>query len=862
MKMLSNCTFKNFYSTDKDNIPKEFYNYALKNSVSYDRVSGYFTSASLAHYATGIESLLMNNGKFRLIISHEISEFDYNQMRQGYRNRIEDFENELLARVDVSALSNEQKRNFSNLAYLIEIGLVDIKIGFIHDDGLFHAKFGIFKDDFDNIVYFSGSLNETHAAFEKNYENITVLNSWQHNRDELYEKAIEFEELWENKSNNGFVYVKSVDEIVRKKIISFSKGKIIVDSSVFEENALVLYYENGLQLKNNLEKELDHKQRSIKLLIKKGFITDESITEFRDGLTYVDIKEVINLFKKYSDRTGERLLISDTVEQFIKDSEFKISEIAKRGLTIKNKDDMLADEFTTFCKIVNNEVDRRLYDIQSWVSFYQAMMKRVANFSVPGAGKTSMIYGTFAYLSSPQIDRVDKILVISPKNAFVSWKEEFKAVFGDKRKLSVLDIHSEDFREEMFYKNTNDYNLILINYESIEKYLEQLKNLINSRTLLVFDEVHKIKSVESNRAKISLELAKQASYRYVLTGTPIPNTYLDVWNFLHILFDIEFNNYFNFRLKMLNNPDASMISDINEKMAPFFWRVTKHELMVPSENEDNIYSEIATNTEQQLINILWKKYSSDSFKLYMRLIQLSSNPDLLKNKIPIDEIYSEEEEVEVGGVVIPDFSNDVPNYTENELQLINSLSKSSKFNRCIQLAKELMDASKVIVIWCIFVDTILKVEEELKREGYRVAVVYGGISVKEREEIILDFQKGKYDVLISNPHTLAESVSLHMVAHDAIYLEYSFNLTHMLQSRDRIHRLGLLENQETNYYYLMLEGQEGHRNTIDSKIYHRLKEKRDRMYEAIEGTIIAPEFTEDEMDEIKKMMQEEIEQSK
>jgi len=33
------------------------------------------------------------------------------------------------------------------------------------------------------------------------------------------------------------------------------------------------------------------------------------------------------------------------------------------------------------------------------------------------------------------------------------------------------------------------------------------------------------------------------------------------------------------------------------------------------------------------------------------------------------------------------------------------------------------------------------------------------------------------------------------------------------------------------------------------------------MYEAIEGTFIASEFTEDEMDEIKKMMQEEIVQS-
>lgn len=37
-----------------------------------------------------------------------------------------------------------------------------------------------------------------------------------------------------------------------------------------------------------------------------------------------------------------------------------------------------------------------------------------------------------------------------------------------------------------------------------------------------------------------------------------------------------------------------------------------------------------------------------------------------------------------------------------------------------------------------------------------------------------------------------------------------------------------------------------------------MREKHNRMYEAIEGTFIASEFTEDE---IKKMMQEEIVQS-
>ncbi|HFR3884570.1 TPA: helicase-related protein, partial [Streptococcus suis] len=142
--------------------------------------------------------------------------------------------------------------------------------------------------------------------------------------------------------------------------------------------------------------------------------------------------------------------------------------------------------------------------------------------------------------------------------------------------------------------------------------------------------------------------------------------------------------------------------------------------------------------------------------------------------------------------------------------------------------------------------------------GLQVAIIYGAINAEEREKIILDFQNQKYDVLITNPHTLAESVSLHMVAHDAIYYEFSFNLTHMLQSRDRIHRLGLSKEQETNYFYLMLDGQEGMRSTIDDKIYKRLNIKKEIMVSAIETDIINPEFTIDERNEILEMMRDEM----
>jgi len=314
-----------------------------------------------------------------------------------------------------------------------------------------------------------------------------------------------------------------------------------VNNNISEDNALVIYYENSLKLRNNLSQPLDLKQRSLKKVIKKQY-SDEMITYFRNDLSYVEVEEIIYLLTRYSERTKCKLIILDSVRNFIELSKFRIQEIARRGLAIKNKDEMFLNDFEKFNNIVSSELSRPLYLIQSWVSFYQATMKRVANFSVPGAGKTSMIFGTYAFLSSKQIDKIDRIVVVGPKNSFISWKEEFKEVFKNKRNLKVLDIHDSDFSAEMFYKNVNHYNLILINYESLMKYKEELLKMVNIRTMLVFDEVHKIKNIDSERAKFSIELAQKTNYKYVLSGTPIPNSYQDIWNFLHILYSFEFTN--------------------------------------------------------------------------------------------------------------------------------------------------------------------------------------------------------------------------------------------------------------------------------------------------------------------------------
>ena len=75
-------------------------------------------------------------------------------------------------------------------------------------------------------------------------------------------------------------------------------------------------------------------------------------------------------------------------------------------------------------------------------------MQKAGNFSVPGSGKTSTVYGTFAYLN--QTKDVNQIVMIGPINSFNSWIDEFKECFGELRNLSYLNIKD--------YSNGQDKN--------------------------------------------------------------------------------------------------------------------------------------------------------------------------------------------------------------------------------------------------------------------------------------------------------------------------------------------------------------------------------------------------------------------
>lgn len=566
--------------------------------------------------------------------------------------------------------------------------------------------------------------------------------------------------------------------------------------------------------------------------------TEENKLFFRKEIGYIKYKKIIEIIEKYSSKNNIDFYVSKEVEEYIQKREIYINERSRVGLGIKSQTEEILEKYNSYRAVIDSQMVRKLREKQAWDSFFMFAMRKSANFSVPGSGKTSSVYGVFSFLSYKGL--VDKIVMIGPRSSFISWKDEFYNCFGNKRKLELFNIqdysNSRDKKNALLYKAVHKKNLLLFNYESLDSILEEVKNIIDDKTLLVFDEVHKVKNPNGKRAKNALKISYNARYTIALTGTPLPNSYLDIKNLLHILYHEEYNDFFGFGDAQLRIPSEYDIENINKKIKPFFCRTTKKQLEVPEVNPDIILPYKLSDKENKIFNILLLKYAKNKLALIIRLLQLESNPKMLLKAIS--------ENQEDFSAILDTTSDpediDYVDYSQDIKDLINSFGKTEKFNSCIQQVKQLNSKGKSVIIWCIFVDSIRQLASQLEKEGISAGVIFGSTSEEERKNILNKFKEKEIDVLITNPHTLAESVSLHSVCHDAIYYEYSYNLVHLLQSKDRIHRLGLKEDQYTQYYFLqsIFVTKDEFEYSLDQKIYQRLLEKEKIMLDAIDEDIL------------------------
>lgn len=189
---------KTEYRSPSDKVIQDFYEPVLSEAILYKRAVGFFSSTALADLTKGIIQFIENGGRIQLIASPKLSQEDVDAINNGFERRndiiVRNLTNSLL---DVTGEFDKYRLNL--LSHLIAIGKLDIKIAILEEGssiGMFHEKLGLLFDEVDNVIAFTGSMNETSTAFSLNYESIDVYTSWTYDEVRVKNKIDAFDMLW------------------------------------------------------------------------------------------------------------------------------------------------------------------------------------------------------------------------------------------------------------------------------------------------------------------------------------------------------------------------------------------------------------------------------------------------------------------------------------------------------------------------------------------------------------------------------------------------------------------------------------------------------------------------------------------
>lgn len=215
-----NIDIKSEYRSRLDNVIKDFYVPVLKQAVLYKRAVGFFSSTALVEMSAGICGLVKNGGKIQLIASPHLSANDIEAINNGLKRR-DDVIEEALIRQLSEPIGAEETARLNLLSNLIAAGVLEIKIAFLETDntvGMFHEKMGLMYDNDQNIIAFSGSMNESFNAFRQNYEAVDVFTSWTRDENRVMAKQAAFNAMWNDYEPSIRVrdFPKVADLIVKK----------------------------------------------------------------------------------------------------------------------------------------------------------------------------------------------------------------------------------------------------------------------------------------------------------------------------------------------------------------------------------------------------------------------------------------------------------------------------------------------------------------------------------------------------------------------------------------------------------------------------------------------------------------------
>lgn len=436
-------------------------------------------------------------------------------------------------------------------------------------------------------------------------------------------------------------------------------------------------------------------------------------------------------------------------------------------------------------------------------------------FFEAGTGKTRTCIELLRHKFS-QAGRVRRTFIFGPQVVVENWKREILR-FSKIPKDSVIPlIGTGKDRLKTFLLNSSKDCVFITNYESV-----LMKDLFQAMLgynpeVLVLDESHRVKNYQAKRTKAIVQLGDLCEVRYILTGTPILNSLLDIWAQFRVLDRGEAfsKNFFQFRNMYFYDANSFMPAHrhfpnwklkthaeclIEDEMNKCTMHVKKSECLdLPPLVRKTVYVDLSPEQERH--------YESMK-KNFITFI----NDKACTAQLAITKALRLQQ-------IVSGFMKLDPE-PENPKGITLTLKENPRADALSELLEDLTPKHKVIV-WAVFrdnYDTIRKVCEGLK---LKYVEIHGDVSPKQKQEAIDSFQNDEeVRVVIGHPGSGGIGVNL-VAASYSVFYSRNFSLEQDIQAEARNYRGGSEKHESITRIDIVAKG------TIDEHILEALAKKQ------------------------------------
>ena len=390
-----------------------------------------------------------------------------------------------------------------------------------------------------------------------------------------------------------------------------------------------------------------------------------------------------------------------------------------------------------------------------------------------GLGKTLIVLAVFKILKKAGI--VDNMVVVSKlRPMYTTWPNEIKKWGFD---FSYTILHGYN-KEKKF---NEDVDIYFINYDGLAWLEKKLKGKHKSRfNMIVLDESSKIKNYSSARTKVTNRIGKYFDRRYIMTGTPSPRSYENLYPQIYFLDNGKaFGKYFTMFQNEYFRPSgyegcSLVLQDdaeerVHKKIKPLIVRFGEEELDLPPITH-NIVNIKLNNDIKLLYDHLEEHFIIDIAGSVVTAVNAASKSMKLR-QVASGNVY--------------DVDGNVVNIHSQKLEAAIDIVEEAQGNPVLisfEFDHELAALKKV------FPDA---------------PYIKGSTSPKEGAQIEEDWNKGLVPVLLGNTSSIAHGLNL-QYGHILIVYSLTWDLEDFYQLIKRLWRQG--QKHPVIVHYLLAEG--------------------------------------------------------